>query len=799
MNGARQIPEEIRKRQAQASDPEVAAFVAANAGSGKTHVLAQRVIRLMLDGGPGGVDPSKILCITFTKAAAANMALRVYDQLRSWVGLDDAALDAALASIGVTGIDAGKRARARIMFAAALETPGGLKVQTIHAFCTRILQQFPFEAGVAARFTVLEERAQSELLERATNAILLEAAAAPDRELGRALATAAAFAADTTFRDLIRETTARSKSLETWFESAGGVAGAVAELAATLGIAATDDLAAVDRQIVEGPHLPLSCWAEAARELEGGSSADVDQAERLRGALAASGASRSADYLSVFFKKTDSSLRVRLVTKGLACKHPVLAERLDREQARLIPLLDRRHAVICRDRTSALLTIASRVINRYRDEKERRGLLDYDDLIEKTKKLLEVDPGWVHYKLDLGLDHILVDEAQDTSEAQWHIVKQLAAEFTAGSGARGLIPRTVFAVGDEKQSIFSFQGAAPHEYAAARRHFEARYRASEVPWRLVRFDYSFRSGDSVLGAVDAVFKPAAVYRSITSDEAGVLTHLALPDAVPGIVEVWPLIEADETPAIEAWDAPFDAVAETSPQVKLARKIAAAVRGLVDGATARGADGAPMRPGDILVLVRQRGALFDAIIRALKVADVAVAGADRLRLTEHIAVVDLMALADALLLPQDDLALAVALKSPLFGIDEDRLYDLAQGRSRSLRAALTARANEHAAYGNADALLGRCAEKARHEAPFAFFAWLLGPEGGRRRIFARLGLEAADALDEFLALALDYERNETPSLQGFLAWLRSAGHHGQARHGDHARRSARDDRARRQGP
>src|SRR6202162_2272652 len=170
----REIPDFVRLRQAQASDPSVAAFVAANAGSGKTHVLAQRVIRLLLDGGTGGVGPSKILCITFTKAAAANMAARVYDTLRGWIALDDAALDTAMREIGVADIDAAKRARARRLFAAALETPGGLKVQTIHAFCTRILQQFPFEADVAARFTVLEERAQSEMLERATLGVLLE-------------------------------------------------------------------------------------------------------------------------------------------------------------------------------------------------------------------------------------------------------------------------------------------------------------------------------------------------------------------------------------------------------------------------------------------------------------------------------------------------------------------------------------------------------------------------------------------------------------------------------------------------
>jgi ATP-dependent helicase/nuclease subunit A len=773
MSATRAIPDSVRRRQAEASDPAAAVFVAANAGSGKTHVLAQRVIRLMLDGGGTGVDPSKILCITFTKAAAANMAARVYDTLRDWIALDDKALDQAMREIGIADIDAAKRARARRLFAAALDTPGGLKVQTIHAFCTRILQQFPFEADVAARFAVLEERSQNEMVERATTAVLLDAASAPESPLGRALKVAIANAADSTFRDVVREATAKREKLLAWIVAAGGIEAAVAQLSAALGIDADDDLAGVDKDILEGPHLPSSEWAAVAALCRDSSPQDREQCARLLAALAASGPGRLAHYLDFFF--TDKSgQRKNLVTGALARKHADLATRLGSEQARLVRLVARRNGVICRDRTAALAAIACDVIARTTDEKERRGLLDYDDLIDKTFGLLAtVDPSWVHYKLDLGLDHVLIDEAQDTSEKQWDIIKHLVSEFAAGAGARGPGKRTVFAVGDEKQSIFSFQGAAPRRYDAMRRHFAGAFSMSEVAWRFVRLDHSFRSGPNVLGAVDAVFRSPDIHRSITSDRDGMLAHQALPDAAPGLVEIWPLIEADPAPDIEAWDAPFDTVPETSPQVRLARKIAETVRGHIEAGEPVGRERRPMRAGDVLVLVRQRGVLFEAIIRALKNAGVAVAGADRLVLTEHIAIVDLMALADALLLPQDDLALAVALKSPLFGFNEDQLYKLAYGRRTSLRTALAARAGDDPAYASADALWRRAAAKARLETPFGFFAWLLGPEHGRRKIFARLGLEAADALDEFLELALDYERRETPSLQGFLAWLRSA--------------------------
>jgi ATP-dependent helicase/nuclease subunit A len=776
MSAARIIPDSVRGRQAEASDPSAAVFVSANAGSGKTHVLAQRVIRLMLDGGPAGVDPSKILCITFTKAAAANMAARVYDRLKGWIALDDDALDQAVREIGVTDIDAVKRQRARRLFAAALETPGGLKVQTIHAFCARVLQQFPFESDVAAHFTVLEERVQSEMLERARMAVLLEAASAPDKPLGRALKVAVAAAADTRLVNVLNDATAKRAKLMAWVE--GGFECTVAQLSDALGIDADDDLTRVEKDIIEGPHLPLSHWEGIAGTLKAdGTPADHKQAERLAAALAASDDERIARYFSIFLTQ-EQKPRDSLITSGLAKRWPDLAERLSAERDRVIQLMQRRNGIVCRDRTAALVTIAVEMIARYTDEKERRGLLDYDDLIDKTHRLLaECDPNWVHYKLDLGLDHILIDEAQDTSEKQWDIIKRLVSEFGAGPGARGSRQRTVFAVGDEKQSIFSFQGAAPREYDAARRHFEKHFLASglasDVSWRFVRFDHSFRSGENVLGAVDEVFRFPHIYRSIASDRDGKLAHLALPGAAPGLVEIWPLIEPDPSPDMTAWDAPFDAVSETSPQVKLACRIAATVRSLIDSATPVGAERRAMRYGDVLILVRQRGALFGAIIRALKNAGVAVAGADRLVLTEHIAIIDLMALADALLLTQDDLALAVALKSPLFGFDDDLLFELAWERRASLRATLAARVADREEFAAADALLRRCEVRARHECPFAFFAWLLGPEQGRRKIFARLGLEAADALDEFLELALEYETHEAPSLQGFVAWLRNA--------------------------
>jgi len=755
MTAARKIPNAVRDLQIKAADPDVSAFVAANAGSGKTYVLAQRVINLLLRG----VDPAKILCITFTKTAAANMANEVFRRLAGWIALSDAELDAQIKLATNARPDAAQRDRARRLFASALETPGGLKVQTIHAFCTRLLHQFPFEANVAARFTVLDDTATRQLLDQLTLAVLLEAAAKPDSALGRALASAIVEVADQTFKDVIGEAIRERDAIAGWMARAGSVDQAMAELSQSFGLAPEDTRESVEAEFFSRSLIAAAEWPALIEILESGSAADKKHIARLEAARAANGRERIDLYLDVFCT-TELAPRKNIVTQKIADQYPDWLALLTAEQDRVCALIGRERALAARERTRALVTVAAEVIIRYAREKERRALLDYDDLIDKTLELFaRSSAAWVLYKLDLGIDHVLIDEAQDTSPKQWEIVRTIVSEFTPG-GARPNIRRTIFAVGDEKQSIFSFQGAAPRAFDEMRRVFERQFDTPEQGWRFLRFHHSFRSGAAVLGGVDRVFAAQEAFASITTDADGVPPHMALPGAAPGLVELWPLIAPGERKEMEGWDAPFDTQSEQSPRVVLASRIAAHVRLWM----ARG-----QKPGDVLVLVRQRGPLFEAIIRALKNADIPVAGADRLVLTDHIAVMDLMALADCLLLPDDDLALASVLKSPLFGLSEDDLFDIAFERKGSLRASLLAKT----AFAETGRALDGLAQAARDLSPFAFFAQVLGQGRGRAKFLARLGAEANDALDEFLNLALDYETRETPSLQGFVNWLRAA--------------------------
>src|SRR5215468_2383324 len=732
---ARQIPDAASARQIAAADPERSVFVSANAGSGKTHVLVQRVINLLLRGD----DPSKILCVTFTKAAAANMATRVFDTLAEWTTLDDATLDARMKLATGKLPDTAQRARARRLFANALETPGGLKVQTIHAFCTRLLHQFPFEADVAARFEVLDEATTAQLLNQLTLEVLLKGATETQSALGKALDTAITAAADVTFKEVIAETIAKRDLITKWTARAGSVQQAIDEMTRTFNLAPGDTLADVEARYLSESHIPPE-WPALIGVFSTGSKTDKDQAASLSAALRSSGRQRIEHYLDVFC--TDGRKpRANIITRNLANAHPQWASRLDAEKNRVCSLLAQEFALRARDRSAALITVAAAVIERYREEKERRGLLDYEDLIDKTLELLRdastksTAAAWVLYKLDLGINHVLVDEAQDTSDKQWEIIKILVAEFLPG-GARENVRRTLFAVGDEKQSIFSFQGAVPHKFAEMRRHFGDLHKRNDVEFAIERLEYSFRSAVGVLAAVDTVFRQAEAFRGLTNDPTWTV-HQALPDAVPGEVEIWDLLapNADDS-GKEGWDAPFDTTSETSPSVKLAAKIARTVKGWLTSGT---------RPGEVLILVRQRGPMFEAVIRALKQAQVNVAGADRLVLTEHIAVMDLLVLGDALLLPDDDLALATVLKSPLFGFDDEKLYKLAYQRKGRLRSVLRARAKEDPAFAAASSALDAMTQKTRTLSPFAFYAHVLGARKGRARILARLGTEASDPL------------------------------------------------------
>lgn len=770
---ARPVAKETERRQRAASDPGISAWVSAHAGSGKTHVLTQRVLRLLLEG----TRPSQILCLTYTKAAAANMASRVFDALAQWATLDDSALAESVAKIGATAASRQDLDFTRKLFARAVETPGGLKIQTIHAFCEKLLHIFPFEANVPAAFRVVEDMERAELMEAARRRAL-EAALRARGGLHDALQLVARETSGAGF-DKLCEELLRHRAI---LARVGERDDYAARLNAALSLREDETLARIEKAMIDEGEAP-EAWPALARMLRGGSKSDCTLAGSLDAAYAlAPHPSCMEAYLSVFFTQKGEPRgggKTKIVTAGLAKREPQLLARMEAERDRLAPLIEKRKAAAAAERSLALTQLGDAILHEYERAKRLRGLLDYDDLIEGARRLLfRSSPSWVLYKLDSQIDHILLDEAQDTSAAQWDILAALADEFCAGVGARAAKAkpaRSFFAVGDEKQSIFSFQGAAPWRFDEMRRNFQRRFQNVEMRFEWVRLTQSFRSAPGVLQAVDDIFALEANRVGLCADaEEPAPRHESWKSDVAALVEIWEPIGAIKAEEPADWRLPLDYADANDPAERLARKLARKIKALLAPENGECVEdkGAlrPVRAGDILILVRKRGALFEAIIRVLKGEHVPVAGADRLDLAAHIAVNDLVALGRAALLPDDDLTLAVVLKSPFISFDDNDLIALAAQRPASLMEALAQ--SDDARFRAAAARFDGLRRDAAALTPFDFYSRALGPGGGRKQLVARLGAEADDVIDEFLKLAASFEREQPSTLTSFLATVES---------------------------
>ena len=753
------IFDDATRAQIEAARPDASTWLTANAGSGKTRVLTDRVARLLLDS----VEPQQILCLTYTKAAASEMQNRLFKRLGEWAMLKDTALRTSLAELGIDGdLDPDHLRQARTLFARAIETPGGLKIQTIHSFCAAILRRFPLEAGVSPQFSEIEDRAADLLRADIVN----DMAEGPDAPLVAQLArhytgedfsklTQAiigkrdAFAPEQSQADILALFDQPSDLSAAMIEqmvfygeeerligeiiphlrAKGGNDGKAAELLATLGPVSMHSLAMLERVFLTGPTAKNPFAAKIG------------------------------------------SFPTKPTQKVLAHVMPDLDDLMTRvEGAR-----DARLALMAATRSVALHRFATAFIDRYENAKQARGWLDFDDLILKTRALLS-DPqvaAWVLYRIDGGIDHILVDEAQDTSPRQWDVIEKLTDEFYSGRGARPDTQRTLFVVGDKKQSIYSFQGADPEEFDRKAGIFEQTIRAAQQTFQHRSLEYSFRSSSAILRLVDQAFDPR-VQEGLDKQTQ----HRAFKQKLPGRVDLWPVVDKADTEEDLEWTDPVDRRSARHHTVILAEQIAARIKDLTDGSHFIPQDGPdkssfvkrPITAGDFLILVQRRGPLFAQIIRACKAEGLPIAGADRLKVGAELAVKDLAALLSFLATSDDSLSLATALKSPLFGWTEQQLFTVAHHRTQDhLWQALR---GLHAQHPRTLAILGDLRDNVDFLRPYDLIERILTRHGGRQHLLGRLGPEAEDGINAMLSQALAYERTNVPSLTGFLQWMQT---------------------------
>lgn len=748
--------------QRMAADPSGTRLAAANAGSGKTRVLVDRVSRILL----GGTKPEDILCLTYTKAAASEMQERLFSKLGGWSVLDNDALRAELTELfGQTpeSLDQPVQLeRARELFAKALETPEGLKVQTIHAFCERILSRFPIEAGILPGFEPLDDTEMADLRRDVELQILYEAMEAPGGKIATALEHLTLERADSSLDDLFKWMAMSPQKIAAW--QASGLDG----LAKNLKLGAERNPLAIAESVWN--RFDVETLKSVSAALKTGAANDVKRALHLDAALSASDALAALTSLQNLYFTTAGKARTKFYD---AKTHPIAKDWIDTHNLDIIEAVEAIRASHIYALTESVYTIAGRYAELYRDAKHRARGLDYSDQILFVRRLLENSEAadWVRYKLDGGIKHILLDEAQDTSPEQWDIINILAEPFfQPHPDDDPKRPRTLFAVGDEKQSIYSFQGAKPEQFLKEIRRY------SEKATTDIRMAMSFRSTQQILDVVDSVLFDCGGMAAMFDPEefppaSDEVRHIAHRDD-DGVVELWPITPVPEAPKENApWDTtPVDALGEGHQIEVLSKKIASTIKSWLDTGEPifdrENGHTRPMKPQDILILVRRRGPLFESIIRQLKRHEIAIAGADKLKLSDAIIVKDLIGLSRVCLLPSDDLSLAETLKSPLFGFDDDALMRVAIDRTGTLWDALKDRAP--------DAYTTLCdfIDLSQTLTPYDFYARVLDYKDAdgrsmRERFYGRLSLESRDALEAFLYQALDHQTRSAPSLQKFL--------------------------------
>ena len=787
----RDVIDAADRTQRQASDPMASVFVSASAGSGKTKLLIDRLLRLMLplevrtsDGEvilAEGSDPSRILCLTYTKAAAAEMANRLQSRLGSWVSLPDADLGAELLRLDVPNSEETRR-RARGLFLRVLDLPGGLRIETIHAFCQSLLRRFPLEASVDPHFTLMEDTDTT-----------LALRGAMEHELGRAPELAADVAGTVGIEDFFGRIKALNMDgsrlepmLRQWSMLPDGVVSAYRKA-----FQAGSNTAEGIEALLCNPPAELAIRSGLQAALGVVTPTAKPAVEAMLHWLGTHSDARDAKVWMSSLLTAAGTVRVmnRIINKKAQEAVPDIAGLLEEEGQRLLELQQTLRATRLVTLNRALVALSAPMLERFRSDKSVRGLVDYNDLILETRNLLD-EPGaaWVLYKLDGGIDHLLLDEVQDTSGLQWQIAGMLTSEFFAGSGARDeeARPRTVFAVGDFKQSIYGFQGADPEQFHFWRREFGTRVRNAGLEWRDPELNVSFRSVPPVLDVVDAVFSQPLAAHGLHEDGAGgaLPRHISARPGQGGRVELWPLVPAkegeDDDEGFSPWRAPSANRGQRSAPQRLAEALGDWISSQIGKIPQPGQS--PLRAGEILVLVPKRSPFLRALIRALKSRGVPVATLVRVGLTQQVAVRDLMTLCAALLLPQDDLTLASVLTSPLGGLSDESLMALATkngtahalGREgHPLWSVLRDRHHERPEWKAAWEMLSALYGRVDYATPYRLLAEALGQHGGRTRLLRRLGPEAAEPVDELLTAALRFEGLHPPSLQGFLHWLEAS--------------------------
>ncbi len=729
--------------QTKASNPQVSAWMSASAGAGKTAVLVRRVLRLLLTDG---IYAENILAITYTKAAASEMSNRINDSLTKWAVCDDKELNDILTKVlGHTPNDEDKK-KSRRLFASVLDAKGGLKIQTIHSFCQSLLGRFPLEAGLPQGFTILENNT---LLIKTAHQMLVS----DPKMLDVLKIISGAGNAHNFEKDLESIIQKRQKFKKVFTSYEEGLEQAIDALYTGLNVDKNTTIGTIKQAYIDDLNSnDITNRIEShISNLQSGKGKTIDK--RLE--------------LLAEWEKTgdiDTFYKAFFTDKGILFKGSVKIFKADLE---LLEPIEKAYNTYKRrlnsfklaQNTSAIYRVANRFIDIYEKLQKQHNVLDFTDIVLATEKLLSNEniAPWILHKTDYGHTHILLDESQDTAPEQWNIMRNLLEPFFDGSTDEH---RTIFSVGDEKQSIYTFQGADPQGFTEAKKYFKGRSSNAEKSFEEVPVNVSFRSTPAILNVVDA---------SLSEEFEGV-THTAMRKGHGGEVHLLPLL-LNSKKNLEG----------VSAKAVLADELATRIEHLI-GSDMPAMD-KQISAGDIMVLVRNRTPFVSFLIRSLKNKGIAVAGADRMKLMEQIEVEDLISVLQFMVMPADDLNLSCLLKSPLIGMDDSDLFNFSHERGRrTLWQSLRQYNQKEGRYSEVVNYLNAQLRKADFTRPFETLNEILNslcplgadkgltPMTGWKAFRNRLGTQADEAIFELLNIAVAFEYELAPTLQNFITYL-----------------------------
>ncbi len=771
--------------QNRASNPESSVWVGASAGSGKTKVLTDRILRLLLPNqhGINACLPHKILALTFTKAAASEMALRINKRLSEWavMPLDGKKEDGEKGLredlqklLGHEPSDIQIEA-ARKIFAVVVDTPGGLKIMTIHSFCQSILGRFPLEADLSPSFSALEEDQAAQFLMQAQQQVFKKSQSEKGSPLHQAIHHIALHQNEDQFTFILKNLMSERRQLNDILKKNFGTEGLYNALCQQLNIPAGLSKDELLHQVCEDEGFDAPSLWDACKALSTGSQKDIERGQKIQKWLEHNPKKRVEnfeDFYQIFITQKET-IRKPLATKKVTENHPDILQNLQDEAARLLEIKQQIDAIKISTLTRDLFIVGDAILKQFEKIKENLNTLDFDDLILKTLDLLQgqtkpmkdldVTP-WVRYKLDQGIDHLLVDEAQDTNPEQWEIIKALSDDFFSTQDDD--INRSLFVVGDQKQSIFSFQRASPEKFIDMRQWFETKITSNNKPFENIQFNVSFRSTKSILTLVDHIFARPDLKEGL--DEHHDIEHQSFRYTQAGHIELWPIFKSPKKEDFNPWQPPTEIIESSSGASQMATHIGQTIQKWIDEKEILASYDRPIEAGDIMILVRSRNAFIDQLVRALKIRNIPVSGVDRMVLSQQLVVQDLCAAAQFALLPEDDLNLACLLKSPFIGLGEEELFKLCHDRQNNSVWQSVKENADNAIISWLENLI-QIGGKVR---PFEFFEHILqhpcpADRTGLVAIKARLGDECLDPLNEFLNKSLQFEDDNIPTLQQFI--------------------------------